>query len=85
MVACSNAGILSSGNFIIECPYDFVGDEISISIVNALGQGIFTECWSTGLLSGKKEFDLHGVTGGVYFIEIKTQNIFLKKKIIFTK
>ncbi|HYV90612.1 MAG TPA: kelch repeat-containing protein [Chitinophagales bacterium] len=82
----------SNGNFIVELPNgpDLIGmvDEVSIDVVNTLGQNIFSssESRSIGIASHfKKEIDLSGVAGGVYFIVIKSQNIFLKNKIIITK
>ncbi|HYV94307.1 MAG TPA: kelch repeat-containing protein [Chitinophagales bacterium] len=62
-----------------------MGDEISISILNTLGQEIFYSRQKILSIAWKKEIDLHGISSGVYFIEIKSQNIFLKKKIIITK
>jgi PKD repeat protein len=72
--------------------------EISISILNTLGQEIYSsqQSRSIGTTGWKKEIDVHDVVSGVYFIEIlaescsqnpaggKSQNIFLIKKIIIT-
>jgi len=82
----------SSGNFMVEvlnaCPAfcgGFAGDEISFSISNALGQEIFSSSEKIYTSGWKKEIDLHNAARGVYFIEIKNQNVFLKKKIIIMK
>ncbi|HYV95569.1 MAG TPA: PKD domain-containing protein [Chitinophagales bacterium] len=82
----------SDGHFIVELPNgpDLVGiaDEISIDVVNMIGKKVFSSHQSpsfTTAANWKKEIDLHDAASGIYFIEIKTQNITLKKKILITK
>jgi len=78
----------ATDGLMVEWLNGFVGDEISISILNALGQEIFSskQSRSIGISDdGRKEIDLSDLASGVYFIEIESQNIFLKKKIIITK
>ena len=78
----------ATDGLMVELINGFAGDEISISIMTALGQEIFSceQSRSIGTsMHWKKEIDLHNAASGVYFIEIKSQNIFLKKKIIITK
>ncbi|HYV94305.1 MAG TPA: kelch repeat-containing protein [Chitinophagales bacterium] len=78
----------ATDGLMVEWLNGYAGNEISISILNALGQEIYSSelSRSTGTLANwKKEIDLHDAASGVYFIEIKSQNIFLKKKIIITK
>ena len=65
------------------CGYS-VGDEISLSILNAIGQEIFSSQQKISSVDWKKEIDLHDVAGGIYFIEIKTKNVFIKKKLVIT-
>ncbi|HYV94302.1 MAG TPA: kelch repeat-containing protein [Chitinophagales bacterium] len=86
----------SSGSFMVEWlnSPDLIGmvDEVSISVVNTLGQKIFpaeesrsigtTTDFSEGVHSDKVEIDLSNVARGVYFIEIKTKNEFIRKKLL---
>ncbi|HYV90596.1 MAG TPA: kelch repeat-containing protein [Chitinophagales bacterium] len=79
----------SSGSFIVEWRHGLMAGEVSIDIVNTLGQKVFsseekitTTDFSEGVHSDKKEIDLSDVARGVYFIEIKTESEFLRKKIL---
>ena len=79
----------SSGNFIVEWLNgpDLVGmvGEISIDVMNMLGQKVFSaeESRSIGTAADlKKEIDLDDIARGVYFIEIKTEKEFMRKKIL---
>ena len=84
----------SSGNFIIEFSDGFIAGEVSIDVVNTLSQKVFSSTekihnsvFSEGVHSDRKEIDLsngtaYDVSSGVYFVEIKTQRTFVKKKII---
>ncbi|HYV94308.1 MAG TPA: kelch repeat-containing protein [Chitinophagales bacterium] len=76
----------ATDGLMVEWLNGFVGDEISISIsiMNALGQEIFSCEQQISSGDWKKEIDLHDASSGVYFIEIKSPNIFLKKKIMIT-
>jgi len=84
----------SSGSFIVEWLNDLMVGEISINVVNTLGQEVFsseesrsigTSHFSEGVHSDKKEIDLGDVARGVYFIEIKTKNEFVRKKILIAE
>ncbi|HYV94299.1 MAG TPA: T9SS type A sorting domain-containing protein [Chitinophagales bacterium] len=72
----------SSGNFTIELLQSENCGEVSIEVVNMLGQKVFSSREKISSSNWKKEIDLHDTASGVYFIEIKSQNIFLRKKII---
>lgn len=79
----------SAGNFTVEFLNEMSSGEVSIDVMNTLGQKVFS---STGTSEGilmdqleKKEIDLHHLAGGVYFIGIKTQKHILQRKIIMTK
>jgi PKD repeat protein len=84
----------SSGSFTVELLNEEALGEVSIDIMNTFGQKVFsyqqsrstgiTNDWSAGLHSKKKEIDLSALTCGVYFIEIKTKNVFLRTKILIT-
>lgn len=82
----------SNGSFILDFTYliargGLMSDDIVVDVVNTLGQKIFSshESPSPGTsFNKKKEINLGVVANGVYFIEIKSQNIFLRNKIIIT-
>ncbi|HYV90618.1 MAG TPA: T9SS type A sorting domain-containing protein [Chitinophagales bacterium] len=82
----------SSGNFMVEWLNgpDLIGmiGQVSIEVVNTLGQIIFssTESRSIVTISGfQKEIELSNAASGIYFIEIKTANVFARKKILITE
>ena len=84
----------SSGSFTVEMPDELNRDGVSIDVMNTLGQKVFSSnesrpdgvtnssLWNS---SEKRIIDLTKEACGVYFIEIKSQNTFLKKKILITK
>ena len=81
----------SSGSFTVQWLNAQLAGAVSIDVVNTLGQKVFSSIYKIYSSSFKKEIDLSDVAGGVYFIEIKSPNIFacpdfigLKKKIIIT-
>jgi len=76
----------SSGNFIVEwlnglASGEMVG-EVSIQVVNTLGQKIYSSSQKISAADKKMEIDLRDAVPGIYFIEIKTQNEFVRKKIL---
>jgi len=78
----------SSGNFIVEWINSLMVGEVAIDVVNTLGQKVFSfkQSRSIGTTFGyKKEIDLSKEASGVYFIQIRMENIFAAKKIIITK
>jgi len=75
----------SSGSFIVELLNRLTVGEVSIDVVNTLGQIIFSSIGKVSSSEFKKEIDLGNVAGGIYFIEIKTRNEFVKEKIIISK
>jgi len=70
----------SPGNFTAELN-EVGGNEISIDVVNTLGQNVFSCSEKISSSDFKKKIDLHNVARGVYFIEVRTKNEFLRKKI----
>ncbi len=73
----------SSGNFTVQLPDIFSTGKISLRITNVIGEEIFsTEENVVGTLT--KEVELQSISTGVYFLEIKSENIFVKKKIIIS-
>ncbi|HYV94317.1 MAG TPA: T9SS type A sorting domain-containing protein [Chitinophagales bacterium] len=77
----------SNGNFMIEWLNGQMVGDASIDVVNTLGQKVFS---SSNLPRGsqvssydfKKQIDLSNVARGIYFVEIKTENEFVRKKIV---
>ena len=74
----------SSGNFMVELLNPEYSGEISIEVVNTLGQKVFSSLEKVSFADWKKEINLREVGSGIYFLEIKTENVF-KKKIIIMK
>jgi len=78
----------SSGSIMVEWLNGLasgeMADEVSIDVVNTVGQIIYTstESRSIGTSQFKKEIDLGEAASGIYIIEIKTEKISLKKKIL---
>ncbi|HYV91850.1 MAG TPA: PKD domain-containing protein [Chitinophagales bacterium] len=75
----------SSGSFIVEWLYGQMVGNVLIDVVNTLGQNVFS---STEIISSpnlKKEIELSDVARGVYFIEIKTEDEFVRKKILIAE
>ena len=55
---------------------------LEIDVVNVIGRKVFSCSEKISSPHWKREIDLTNVARGVYFVEIKTTAIFLKKKII---
>ena len=98
----SDAGVLvypnpTDGVFTIEIFNSIAGsnnDPVSVKLVNALGQIIWSSIesktvsnsgWSAGNHSIKRIIDLSTATPGVYFIEIKGLNLFANQKLLLTR
>jgi len=71
----------SNGNFTVEFVNTNTLGEVSIDVTNAIGQKVFSEDLSGELNSEKKEIHLNHVAAGIYFVEIKSGNDFIRKKI----
>ncbi|HYV94314.1 MAG TPA: kelch repeat-containing protein [Chitinophagales bacterium] len=72
----------SSGNFMVEWLNGLMADEVSIDVVNTLGQNVFSARQKIPSPHWKKQIDLGVAAHGIYFIEIKTENEFVRKKIL---
>ena len=75
----------SSGSFTVEFPDAGTPGDVSIEVVNMLGQKVFSSRQKINSTDWKKEIDLGDGPAGVYFLNIKTQKNFLQKKIIIEK
>ncbi|HYV90569.1 MAG TPA: PKD domain-containing protein [Chitinophagales bacterium] len=75
----------SDGNFMVELSNGLIAGQVSIDVVNSLGQKVFSIEEKITATDIKKEIDLSDVARGVYFIGIKTENEFVRKKILLTK
>ena len=76
----------SSGLITVELNKSIAG-EVSIKVVNTLGQVVFSSVESLNNTSSnhKKEIDLTNVADGVYFIDIKMIDAFVRKKLVIAK
>ncbi len=76
----------SSGKFVIEYSGAMTTGKISIDLVNTLGQKVFSslESQSIGTSHWKKEIDVSYAVRGVYYLEIKSTNLFVRKKIVIS-
>ena len=82
----------SSGSFTVELMNETGAGEVSIVVLNTLGQKVFSSTasqsdgiaddWSAGFHSEKKQIDLSDAARGIYFVEIKTENKFVRSKFI---
>jgi PKD repeat protein len=72
----------SDGNFIVELVLSENSGEVSIDILNTLGQEVFSSQQKISSAVIKQEMDLSDVARGVYFIQIKTEKEFVRKKIL---
>ena len=75
----------SNGNFIVELLQSENFGEVSIDILNTLGQKVFSSVEKISSHEWKKEIDLHAAATGVYFLEITTEKEFMRKKILIAK
>jgi hypothetical protein len=80
----------SSGNLTVEILNNGMSGEISIDVVNAIGQRVFSFPRKTFPTPAKIQIDLRNdantsIAPGIYFIEIKTEHDFLRKKIVIGK
>jgi hypothetical protein len=78
----------SNGNLTVELLNCEIADALTIEIRNTLGQIVFysEESGSIGTSSScKKEIDLSDMISGIYFIELKLKNEWMRKKITLAK
>jgi PKD repeat protein len=71
----------SSGSFTIELSGALMSGDVSIEGINTLGQKVFSSAKKVSS-SFKMEIEVSNVARGIYFIEIKTANAFVRKKIL---
>jgi PKD repeat protein len=75
----------SDGRVMIELQKGQMAGEVSVKVVNPLGQIIYSSKENISSTNWKKEFDLSNLARGIYFIELKSEDGFAKKKIIISK
>jgi len=85
-----NANVLispnpSDGNFMVELLNGFMANDVSIDVINTLGQKVFSANEEISVADWKYQIDLGNAACGVYYIEIKSNNEFARKKIIVAK
>ena len=74
----------SSGTFMVEWLHGLTVGEVSINVMNTLGQKVFSseESQYIGTTLFKKEIDLTLFANGVYYITLLSEDFSLKKKIV---
>ena len=82
----------SSGSFMVEWSRlnrdGLMAGEVSIDIMNTLGQIIFSSAESRSIgnsTSFKKEIDITRFADGVYYIMLQSENIFFIKKLMIAR
>jgi len=75
----------SNGSFVVELFNYSPAENVSLNVANALGQDIFSSEEKISSQQIKKEIDLSATAPGIYFIEIETNDNFVRKKIIIAK
>jgi PKD repeat protein len=77
----------SNGHFTVEVPYTETGHDISITVINAVGQLVFstTDSYAAAAQHGKKEIDLTNVANGIYLMGIESGELVVQKKIMVVK
>ncbi len=75
----------SNGQFTVQLLNSSMAAKVSIDVVNALGQKVFSSEEKISSDVWKKNVDLSNAARGIYFIEIKTWNNFMRKKIVIAE
>ena len=75
----------SSGRITIEFSGAAITGDVSIDIMNTLGQKVFSSEENIIAVNWRKNIELNDVARGICFIEIKSENGLLRKKIIIIK
>jgi hypothetical protein len=75
----------SDGNFIVEFLNGQIARELKLEIRNTLGQVVFYSEEKILASQQTKTIDLKALPSGIYFIELRTKNTSIKKKLIILK
>jgi len=78
----------SSGSFIVEFSGGIMAGEVSIDVMNMLGQKVFSSQRSRPIGTSpdyKKEIDVSSITPGVYFLEINSNDFSVMRKIVIER
>ncbi len=62
-----------------------MGEDISVRLINTLGQEVFSQHAIHFSPSMKMVVDVNALSSGIYFMEVRTEEYFVKKKIIISK
>ena len=72
----------SSGTFIIEWPKKTGAEDLSLIVINALGQVVFSSVEKFSPMHSKWQINLGNCTPGIYCIKLSTSTNLMKKKIV---
>jgi PKD repeat protein len=75
----------SEGSFVLECTDEMMSGSLKIEVLNSIGQQVFSSEEQMTSSSFKKEMNLGQLAEGIYFIEVKTDDLILKKKIMILR
>jgi PKD repeat protein len=75
----------SNGTFTVEFSNAQTNDEVTIEILDVFGRNVFSSQQNLIGKSWKKEIDLSKAARGVYYIEVKTEDNFMRKKIVISR
>jgi PKD repeat protein len=75
----------SDGKITVELSYAEKQVESAIDVLNITGQKVFSSNKKITPLDSRIQIDLSGVAPGIYFIEIRSENGFVRKKIVITR
>ncbi len=73
----------SNGNFTLQFSKRITSEMISIDVINALGQTVFSIEENNPTFM--KPIQLNGIAEGIYFIDVKSEDFYLRRKIIISQ
>jgi hypothetical protein len=75
----------SDGSFTVELINGFAAGDISLRVITDLGQEVFSLEENISTADWSRQIDLKNAAHGVYFLEIKSETAFVKKKLMIIR